>query len=95
MRGRVAGLAFGVLATALVGGAADAQSSGGTYRITREVIAAGGVRASGGSYDAITTSGQAASGVQSGGAYVLRGGFHVPAATALGGGRIFADGFGP
>lgn len=79
MRARCAAIVALMLALA---GLASAQSTGGNYGITRAVIAGGGARAIGGDYTAVTTIGQPAPGTQSGGDFVLRGGFHVVASSA-------------
>jgi hypothetical protein len=54
---------------------------GGNYELSREVIAAGGQRCSGGSYQLIGTVAQAHAGAAPavGASYRLNGGFHVPA----------------
>ncbi len=50
---------------------------GGSYNITRSVIAGGGGQSSGGSYSEIGAVGQSAVGTSSGGAYSVQGGFLV------------------
>lgn len=60
-------------------GTALAETSGADFAITRQVIASGGSSAGGGAFATVTTSGQASVDVASGGAFILRGGFHVPA----------------
>jgi hypothetical protein len=57
---------------------AFAQSSGGTFTITKQVIASGG-EVQGAPYAAVVTMGQAVAGMQSGGTFQLIGGFHAPA----------------
>ncbi len=80
------------LALAIVPSLSLAQSAGGTYRIRKQVIAAG-VEATGGTYRLVGTVGQAIASTQTGGAYRVQGGFHA----ALGAGgtvdRFFCDGF--
>ena len=75
---------------AAVAGSALAQSSGGDFAITRQVIAGGGTSAQGGDFGLAGTAAQAAPGVSSGGAFTVRGGFHVPAPR---GDPLFSDGF--
>ncbi len=90
-RARVTSLRGLSLATAvLCTGLAFAQSAGGDFALTREAIAGGGSRAIGGSYTSINTTGQAAPGRLTGGAFVLGGGFQTPMPRAQ---AIFADGF--
>jgi hypothetical protein len=72
---------------------AVAQSSGGTFTLTRQSIAGGGNRVQGAPYDAIVTIGQAAAGAQSGGTFQLIGGFHVPAAVTPAPDAVFKDDF--
>jgi hypothetical protein len=79
------------LAAALVAVSAVAQSQGGAYRITREVIAGGGSTADGGAFRLVGTVAQYAAAEQAGGGFRLRGGFHAP--TGAPSGRIFADSF--
>lgn len=50
---------LGALVMLALAGVAAAQSSGGDYGITREVIAGGGTRATGGDYSVVTTAGAA------------------------------------
>lgn len=78
------GLAMACAGTAL------AQSSGGDFAITRQVIAGGGASASGGGFAAAATNGQASVDVATGGAFAVRGGFHVPADLND---PLFSDGF--
>jgi hypothetical protein len=59
--------------------AAFAQSSGGAFTITKQVIAGGGGEVQGAPYTAVVTIGQALAGTQSGGTFQLIGGFHAPA----------------
>lgn len=77
--------------TALTG-ALSAQSSGGTYSLRKQAIAAPGARASGGNFLATTTVGQPTAATQSGGAFRLIGGFHAPRSATLGV-PIFCDSF--
>ncbi len=71
-----------------------AQSSGGTFTITKQVSAGGGGQMQGASYAAVVTIGQAAAGVQSGGTFQLIGGFHAPAAALPPApDAVFKDGF--
>lgn len=75
-------------------GTALAQSAGGDFAITREVVAGGGGRATGGSFIATTTTAQPVAALSSGGDFVLSGGFQVPAGPAPPlGPDIFRDGF--
>ena len=68
-----------------------AQSSGGPYVMRKDVVAGGGGASSGGGYRVVATLAQPVAAVQSGGSYVLTGGFHGrrPADTP----QIFCDGF--
>ena len=78
---------------------ASAQSTGGEFAITRDVIAGGGARATGGDFSVVSTvaqpaSGPAPGGMASGGVFTLRGGFHLPTGEAPPlGNDIFNDGF--
>lgn len=63
--------------------------SGGSYRVRKQVIAAG-IVASGGSYRLTGTVGQPVAAVQSAGNYRLTGGFHGPQADAD---RLLCNGF--
>lgn len=65
-------------------------TAGGDFTLSREVIASGGGLASGGSFSAVTTTGQVIVGVQSGGGLRLTGGFHVPTGSSD---RLFGDRF--
>lgn len=87
MRPRVV-LASVLLATASL---LLAQSSGGPYVMRKDVVAGGGGTSSGGTYRVTATLAQPVAAVQSGGSYVLTGGFHGrrPAATP----RLFCDSF--
>lgn len=67
-----------------------AQSSGGPYTMRKEVVAGGGVRASGVGYVVTGTAAQPGAHVQTGGSYRLTGGFHGPHGDT---GRIFCDRF--
>lgn len=82
---------LGAGALAALCGVAFAQSSGGPHVMRKDVVAHGGGTAAAASYQATVTVAQPVAGRQSGGSYVLTGGFHSPASTA--GGRIFCDGF--
>lgn len=66
---------------------------GGSYEMSREVIAAGGQRSSGGNYQLIGTVAQAHAGALPaiGASYRLNGGFHVPALPLAEG--LFRNGF--
>lgn len=75
---------------AAIAGSALAQSAGGDFAITREVIAGGGGSAQGGDFGVAATAAQPATGVSSGGDFTVRGGFHVPVAR---GDPLFSDGF--
>ncbi len=63
--------------------AAIAQSSGGSYTITKSVIAGGGQRNNTGSHVLIGTVGQPVTGVSTGGSYRLTSGFHAPASASV------------
>lgn len=72
--------------------AAFADSSGGTYILTKQSIAGGGGTVAAAPYVAVVTLGQAAAGSASGGSFQLIGGFHPapePAVAEL----LFKDGF--
>jgi len=71
----------------------DAQSSGGSYRVAKSVIAGGGGSIGGGSYRLTSTPGQTATAKAEGASYVLLGGFWTPTAPASD--FIFANGFDP
>lgn len=90
-RAPITGLIFALLLT--LAGFAAAQSSGGEFGITRQAIAGGGARAAGGDYAAVVTIAQSAPGIQGGGDFVVRGGFHLPGAVAAPMDPIFSDGF--
>jgi hypothetical protein len=74
--------------------AAEAQSSGGAYRIDRVVIAGGGSPMSGGAYQVSGTFGQAATTTLAAGGYRMFDGFWSPESLAASD-RIFANGFDP
>ena len=83
-----------VLACLAFAGTAIAQSSGGDFALTRDVIAAGGGQAAGGDFAIVGTTAQAVPGIAQGGDSTLRGGFHLPAAdTPPQGSDIFSNGF--
>lgn len=75
---------------AVAGGGSLAQSAGGDFAITRQVIAGGGASASAGDFGVVGTAGQSAPGISSGGDFTIRGGFHVPADRDD---ALFSDGF--
>lgn len=77
------------LATACAG-VAVAQSSGGDFATTRQVIAGGGNAASGAGFTVVTTAGQPSVELAAGGPFVVRGGFHVPAELTD---TLFSDSF--
>jgi len=77
------------LATACVG-TAVAQSTGGDFTITRQVVAGGGSAASGDGLTAVVTAGQPSVDVATGGPFAVRGGFHAPAEITD---AVFSDGF--
>lgn len=89
MSRRSATLLWIALATACAG-VAVAQSSGGEFAITRQVIAGGGNAASGAGFTAVSTAGQPSVEVAVGGPFVVRGGFHVPAELTD---TLFSDSF--
>ncbi len=91
MRAQTLVAVSGLLAAALVAVTAAAQSQGGSFRITREVIAGGGGDAGGGSFQLVGTVAQYAAADQAGGSFRLRGGFHAPHGGTSDG--IFADSF--
>jgi hypothetical protein len=80
------------LVLAIVPGIVLAQSTGGAYRIRKQVIAAG-VEASGGTYRLVGTVGQAVAGPQGGGSYRVSGGFHFAQGAGTSGSTLFCDGF--
>ena len=91
---RVGGLLLGGLVTAATAMAQGTPPpSGGPYRITKQVIAAGGERATGGIYALTGTVGQPATDTSAatGSGFRLSGGFHVPAGPVPDG--MFQDGF--
>jgi hypothetical protein len=77
---------------AAFGAQANAQSSGGQYRIDPVAIAGGGSSIAGGSYQITSTLGQAATATLSGASYVAFDGFWAPVGGLLGD-IIFANGF--
>jgi len=81
---------LGWVLAAMAGGVALAQSAGGDFAITRQVIAGGGSSAQGGDFGVAATAAQAAAGISSGGEFTVSGGFHVPAPR---GDPLFSDGF--
>ena len=81
---------LGWVVAATAGGVALAQSAGGDFAITRQVIAGGGASAQGGDFGVAATAAQATAGTSSGGEYTLIGGFHVPVPR---GDPLFSDGF--
>ena len=95
MRGfrRLASRAVVVLAVA-ASLAAEAQSSGGTYRIDRVVIAGGGSPMSGGPYQVSGTFGQPATATLAAAGYRMFDGFWSSESLATSD-RIFANGFDP
>lgn len=73
--------------------AAPAQSSGGPYTLNPQVIANGGGRATGGTFEIEASIGQHdASNPQTGGVFEITAGFHRRAAVALSD-PIFSNGF--
>ena len=88
MTTRTSTLVWICLATACVG-TAVAQSSGGDFTITRQVVSGGGSVASGDGITAVATAGQASVDVATGGEFAVRSGFHVPAEIDA----VFSDGF--
>ena len=77
-----------LLASAL----ALAQSSGGSYAISRQVIGGGGARATGGVYVLVGTAAQATAGSTDTATLRLTSGFHAPASEPLPA-AIFRSGF--
>jgi hypothetical protein len=67
--------------------------SGGPYRLPKQVIAGGGERASGGSYQLTGTVGQSTTASITGSAYVLQQGFHSSTNTGSAPDPIFRNGF--
>ena len=90
-----------LLTAVLVGAFALAQAappthappSGGTYVLTKQVIAAGGNRSSGGSYQLVGTLGQNTAGRANAGGYQLQIGFHGAASNAPLPDALFRSGF--
>ena len=70
-----------------------APPSGGTYVLNKQVIAAGGNRSSGGSYQLVGTLGQNAAGRANAGGYQLQIGFHGAASNAPLHDSIFRNSF--
>lgn len=70
-------LALGI---ALVAPCAADAPSGGAYQMKKQVIAAGGGHASGGSYALVATVGQSVAGQTDGDGAVVQQGFHASAA---------------
>lgn len=71
----------------------QAPPSGGTYVLTKQVIAAGGNRSSGGSYQLVGTLGQNTAGRANAGGYQLQIGFHGAASNAPLPDSIFRNSF--
>ena len=69
------------LALVTVAAAADTPS-GGPYLLRKQVVAAGGMRSSGGTDQLVATIAQPAVGPVTGGDYVLQQGFHAAAGAA-------------
>jgi hypothetical protein len=67
-----------------------AQSSGGPYTMRKQVIAGGGVTASGGAYRLVGTVSEPLVAAATGGSFRLQGGFHAPAARPD---ALLCDGF--
>ncbi|GMU42611.1 MAG: hypothetical protein DYH17_03045 [Xanthomonadales bacterium PRO6] len=67
--------------------------TGGPYSLPRQVIGAGGARASGGSYVLVGTIGQAATGPASGSGYAIQQGFHAAAPAGPLPDQLFRNGF--
>lgn len=92
---RVAALVLVLLLASASAGFAQTVTppAGGPYVMTRQVVSAGGERSSGGNYVLNATVGQATADPEaaSGGAYRLRGGFHI--ATQPLAEELFANGF--
>lgn len=76
-------------------GTASAQSSGGAFVITKQVISSGSGQVRGAPFKAEVTLAQSAPGVQSGGTFQLVGGFHTPVAAAAAPDAVFKDSFEP
>ena len=88
MSRRISTLVWISLAAACAG-TALAQSSGGDFTITRQVVSGGGSAASGDGLTVVATAGQASVGLATGDPFAVRGGFHVPAEIDA----LFSDGF--
>lgn len=80
------------LALAIVPSLALAQSAGGSYRIRKQVIAAG-VETTGGTYRLVGTVGQAFASAQVGGTYRVNGGFHFAPGAGGDPDLFYCDGF--
>lgn len=70
-----------------------AQSSGGSFVMKKDVIAAGGQQASAPGTVLVGTVGQSAAATATGGSYALTGGFHGPATSAVLPEALFSNGF--
>lgn len=70
-----------------------AQSSGGSYALTRQLIASGGSRAVNGGAILTGSIGQSATAVATGGSFELSGGFHVRASGDPLPDALFRNGF--
>ena len=71
---------------------AVAPPTGGPYTLSKQVIAAGGTRASGGAFVLTSTIAQSSAATANAGSYQLRAGFHAPALGPLPD-AIFKNGF--
>lgn len=85
--------ATGAAALLLAATLAAQVPTGGSYSLPRQVIGAGGERATGGSYVLVDTIGQAATGPASGSAYTIQQGFHAAAAAGPLPDLMFRNGF--
>jgi len=97
MKQKILAILILAAASSNVGSAPESHSEtpravavGGDFTLTRDVIASGGALASGGSFSAVTTTGQGIVGVQSGGGLRLTGGFHLPVGSSD---QLFRDRF--
>ena len=77
----------------LIGSLHAQAPSGGPYQVTRQVIATGGVRATGGALVLEGTAGQSTTSAVIGGSYAIQGGFHRPLSAPGQPDAIFKHGF--
>lgn len=86
-------VATGIAALVLAAALGAQVPAGGAYSLPRQVVGAGGQRATGGSYVLVGTIGQSATGPASGSAYTIQQGFHAAAPAGPLPDLMFRNGF--